>query len=97
MLSDLLKGKSDTVVFCDLSEVQRELYLNVLSLPEYQLLKRCGGGMAKPDESACVGADSYRARQAFTGSICVLSLRGRATAVLAPSKQRASESSDLIN
>lgn len=40
VLSDLLKGKSDTVVFCDLSEVQRELYLSTLSLPEYQLLKR---------------------------------------------------------
>lgn len=40
MLSDLLLGKSDTVVFCDVSEVQRDLYLTVLALPEYQLLKR---------------------------------------------------------
>lgn len=39
-LSDVLKGKSDTVVFCDLSQVQRDLYRNTLSLPELQLLKR---------------------------------------------------------
>lgn len=39
-LGDVLKGKSDTVVFCDLSEVQRDLYQRVLSLPEFQLLAR---------------------------------------------------------
>ena len=43
MLSDVLKGKSDTVVFCDLSEVQRDLYLRTLALPEFQLLKRFDG------------------------------------------------------
>lgn len=36
----MLKGKSDTVVFCDLSEVQRDLYKRVLSLPEFELLTR---------------------------------------------------------
>ena len=36
----MLKGKSDTVVFCDLSVVQRDLYQSVLSLPEFQLLAR---------------------------------------------------------
>lgn len=40
VLSDVLRGKSDTVVFCNVSDVQRELYLNVLALPEFQLLKR---------------------------------------------------------
>lgn len=40
VLWDLLKGKSDTVVFCGLSEVQRDLYTTVLGLPEFQLLKR---------------------------------------------------------
>ena len=40
VMSDVLKGKSDTVVFCDLSVVQRDLYQSVLSLPEFQLLAR---------------------------------------------------------
>lgn len=56
VLSDLLKGKSDTVVFCDVSNVQRELYLNVLSLPEFQLLKRakepCDCGRKGPPRRA---------------------------------------------
>ncbi|CAM9481984.1 unnamed protein product [Ectocarpus sp. 12 AP-2014] len=57
-LGDVLKGKSDTVVFCDLSEVQRELYQRVLSLPEFQLLARakepCNCGRSgRPTRARC--------------------------------------------
>ncbi|CAN0106689.1 unnamed protein product, partial [Hapterophycus canaliculatus] len=57
-LSDVLKGKSDTVVFCDLSEVQRDLYQRVLSLPEFQLLARAKdpcdcGRSGKPTRARC--------------------------------------------
>ncbi|CAN0075582.1 unnamed protein product, partial [Discosporangium mesarthrocarpum] len=39
-LGDVLKGKSDMVVFCDLSPIQREIYMNILSMPEFQMLAR---------------------------------------------------------
>eukprot|EP00903_Cladosiphon_okamuranus_P010410 g9847.t1 len=58
-LGDVLKGKSDTVVFCDLSEAQRDLYKNVLALPEFQLLMRakdpcdCGRSGQPPRAKCC--------------------------------------------
>ncbi|CAM9574492.1 unnamed protein product [Scytosiphon promiscuus] len=57
-LSDVLKGKTDMVVFCDLSEVQRDLYRSVLSLPEFQLLARAKdpcdcGRSGKPTRAKC--------------------------------------------
>jgi SNF2 family DNA or RNA helicase len=40
-LSGQLKGKTDTIVFCPLTDLQRELYRSVVSLPEFVTLATC--------------------------------------------------------
>lgn len=47
VLKDSLTQKNEKVIFCELSEVQKELYRHLLALPDYELLRMantpCGG------------------------------------------------------
>ncbi|CBJ28871.1 conserved unknown protein [Ectocarpus siliculosus] len=59
ILGDLLKGKIGTVVFCNLTHVQKLVYRTVLSLPEFKLLANasdpCPCGRPDARSGSCCG------------------------------------------
>lgn len=56
VLADRLKGKREIVVFCELSELQKRLYLHILSLPDFNNVKMgatlcpCGSQLKRYNE-----------------------------------------------
>lgn len=58
VLADRLKGKREIVVFCELSELQKRIYLHLLSLPDFCNVKmgsvKCSCGSGRKRCCTCI-------------------------------------------